>query len=479
MYFMERFKDKNYFIFIIAAIAGLGGFLFGFDSSVIADTKDQIVSQFSLSDWTWSLVVSVSLLGSMIGIPMSGMIADRISRKTLLTLVAIGFMIGTLLCGSANQLNALLAGRFLIGICIGIASYISPLFISEMAPANIRGGLILMNGLAITFGQAFSFLIGYFLHDLSLTSWRWLFLIGTLPAVSLLVGILFVPHSPRFIIAKKGREAAYQALKKIRQGEEAIQQELDEIQTCFARSPVTFSSLRTTPFIFVLIIGVMLGVFQQFTGINSIMYYGPVIFETAGFHPIKTAILATFWMGLLNFIFTAVTLFFVDRLGRRFLLLSGSLLAAISLFLIVFSNQVHFISPKWVIFCFMSTYIIGYCVSVGSLFWVVISEIYPQKVRGLAMSIATSIQWGANFVVSISFLSIWNRVGEAKTFGLFVMICLLTFIFVYYFIPETTNISLEKIEENLMKGKKLRELGQPLQVHNRNVLGEIEIENEI
>ena len=223
----------------------------------------------------------------------------------------------------------------------------------------------------------------------------------------------------------------------------------------------------------------MLGVFQQFTGINSIMYYGPVIFETAGFHPIKTAILATFWMGLLNFIFTAVTLFFVDRLGRRFLLLSGSLLAAISLFLIVFSNQVHFISPKWVIFCFMSTYIIGYCVSVGSLFWVVISEIYPQKVRGRAMSIATTIQWGANFVVSISFLSIWNRVGEAKTFGLFGMICLLTFIFVYYFIPETTNISLEKIEENLMSGKKLRELGQSLKEKNRNLLGNIEVENEI
>lgn len=458
-------QNKNhYFVIMIAAIAGLGGFLFGFDSSVIADTKDQITAQFSLSDFQWSLVVSVSLLGSVIGIPISGIVADRISRKSMLIMVAIGFIIGAALCAEATALNTLIAGRFIIGVCIGIASYISPLFISEMAPPKIRGGMILMNGLAITFGQAFSFLIGYFLHDISPSSWRLLLWIGTVPAFGLLGGILFVPHSPRWMMAKHGVAKAYQVLKKIRTSEEIARAELQEIQLNInqAHEKVGIAKLFTPPLLFVLLVGLGLGIFQQFSGINAIMYYGPVIFETAGFYPIKNAILATFWMGLINFIFTAVTLVLVDRLGRRFLLLSGSLLAAISLMLVAFYYQLHLFDKKWIMFCFMSTYIIGYCVSVGSLFWVLISEIYPLKVRGLAMSIATVVQWGANFVVSITFLEIFHRFGEVNTFWLFGSVCLLGFLFVYYYVPETKNISLEKIEENLAAGKKLRELGQPL-----------------
>lgn len=191
------------YMLLVAMIAGLGGFLFGFDSSVIADVQEQIIRQLSLSSWEWSLVVSFSLLGSIVGIPLSGYLADQISRKTLLKTVALGFILGTACCALANTLNSLLAGRFIIGVCIGIASYIAPLFIAEISPPQKRGTLVLINGLALTFGQAIAYLIGYLLTDSVAASWRLILWTGVIPAILLFVGMLFVPHSPRWLFRKR------------------------------------------------------------------------------------------------------------------------------------------------------------------------------------------------------------------------------------------------------------------------------------
>lgn len=460
----DSLSGKNYFIIIVAAVAGFGGFLFGFDSSVIADTKNQLVSQFSLTDFQWSMVVSASLLSSIFGIPLSGLFADKLSRKSMLQIVASGFIIGTGLCAMAWNLPILIIGRFIIGVCIGIASYISPLFIAEIAPANKRGGLILMNGIAITLGQAFSFLIGYWLYDLSENSWRVMLMLGTLPAIGLFIGIIMIPHSPRWLLAKRGKEAAKAALRIMRNVQDDILSELNEMESMLNQETQYRSKLNyliAPPYLYVLLAGISLGVFQQFSGINAIMYYGPVIFESAGFHPTKYAILATFIMGFLNFFFTLVTLYLVDRVGRRPLLLFGTLLAAISLFCVSGYYHFHLYHQKWLIILSLSAYIIGYCISIGSLFWVIISEIFPLKIRGLAMSIATLIQWIANLLVSLCFLSIFHYAGEAITFSLFGIVCLLANLVIYHFIPETTGVTLEKIEENLNRGKSLRELGQP------------------
>src|SRR3990167_95615 len=461
MWQRKQANNKNYMIYMIAAVAGLGGFLFGYDSSIIADTKDQISSQFSLSDMQWSFVVSVSLLGCMLGIPISGLFADRVSRKSMLFFVAISFMVGATICATATQLNYLVIGRFVIGICIGVASYISPLFIAEMSPQGIRGSMVLINCLAITFGQAFSFLIGYFLHDLHPESWRLLFWIGTIPASGLLIGIMLIPNSPRWVMMKYGIEQARQVLSNIRDANQDIQSELNEIQKNIQQSQTRFpiSTLFLPPFVFVLIVGLGLGIFQPFSGINTIMYYGPVIFTSAGIFPIKNAILATFIMSMVNFGFTWVTFLLVDKWGRRFLLLSGTLIASLSLLMVACYFQQQWFDKKWIIFFFMATYIMGYCISLGSLFWVIISEIYPLNIRGFAMSIATVVQCGANFLLSISFLQLFHHVGEVKTFLLFSIVCLFAFLFVYYYVPETAGVSLEQIEDNLKKGKKLRELG--------------------
>ncbi|MCW8409295.1 sugar porter family MFS transporter [Legionella sp. PATHC035] len=454
-------EGVNSFVFFVALIAGFGGFLFGFDSSVIADVKDQVMLQLSLSEWQWSQVVSISLLGCVLGIPFSGLFADKLSRRYLLKTVALGFIFGTLLCALTHELTLLLIGRFIIGICIGIASYIAPLFIAEIAPPNRRGTLILINGLAITFGQAIAYLIGYFFHDYAANSWRLLFAMGTIPALVLFIGMHFVPHSPRWLMKKYGIDKALYALKRIRPSGYNVQKEMDEIQRNLNEVQPQFNLLLKPPIIFVLAVGIALGIFQQFSGINAVMYYGPVIFESAGFYPISNAILATFCMGVVNFSFTLLTLFYVDKLGRRFLLLAGTLIAALSLFAVGLLFNLEVPSQKFWILGALSIYVMGYCISVGSLFWVLISEIYPVSVRGLAMSIATVVQWGANFVVSISFLAIYQNLG-VLTFVLFGSLCFAAFFFIYYFVPETTGTSLEKIEKNLLAGKKIRDIGQEL-----------------
>jgi SP family galactose:H+ symporter-like MFS transporter len=455
-------NGMNSFVFFVALIAGFGGLLFGFDSSVIADVKDQVIGQLALSDWQWSQVVSASLLGCVLGIPLSGFFADKLSTRFILKIVALGFILGTSFCALANSLGILLIGRFIIGVCIGIASYITPLFIAEISPPNRRGTLILINGLTITFGQALAYLIGYFFHDYSLHSWRYLFWMGSLPALILFVGMYFVPHSPRWIMRKYGVDETLKTLKRIRPSDYNIQRELEEIHISLKQTQSSYRELIKAPIVFVLLIGIALGIFQQFSGINALMYYGPVIFESAGFYPIKSAILATFCMGGINFVFTLVTLFYIDKLGRRFLLLSGTMIAALSIYTVGLLFNYPIPGQKFWILGSFAFYVIGYCISVGSLFWVLISEIYTLPVRGLAMSIATVVQWGANFIVSISFLAIYQSIGQMLTFSLFGSLCLLAFLFIYYFIPETTGISLENIEKNLMAGKKIRNIGKPL-----------------
>lgn len=453
--------EVNRYLYLTATIAALGGFLFGFDTSVIADIHDQASHQLNLSQWQWSKIVSSSVLGCVFGIPLSGVFADQISRRLLLQLMAFGFILGTALSAQAQTFETLLTGRFLIGICIGVASYITPLFIAELAPATYRGRMVLLNGLALTFGQAAAYLIGYLLHDLWPFSWRIILWLGAVPAFLLMIGMHFIPHSPRWIFKRFGEEPTRQALLKLRTSANEIQMELAEMrQSSLVRQTQTLRLLKA-PILYVLIMGIVLGLFQQFSGINAILYYGPLIFTDAGFTPYKNALFATFCLGTVNFVFTAITLIYVDRLGRRPLLLSGTALAAIALLITSLLFNTSFFGHKYVLLLSFAIYIMGYCVSVGSLFWVIIAEIYPLDIRARAMSIATVAQWSGNFIVAISFLQIYQSIGPHNTLAIFSLLCVLTCIFCYWFIPETSGISLEKIEQNLLAGNPLRSLGQP------------------
>ena len=453
-------KDVKRYVYLIAAITALGGFLFGFDTSVIADIHQQASQQLGLSQWQWSKIVSSSVLGCVLGIPLSGLFADRFSRRLLLQLVAVGFILGTAICAQAHGFVTLLCGRFLIGI----ASYITPLFIAEIAPANQRGRMILINGLALTFGQAAAYLIGYLFHGIWPWSWRLILWLGAVPAGSLMLGMRYVPHSPRWLFKQYGEEPARQALQKIRVTQEEIQRELAEMRQCVDGHKKQRIHLFKPPISYVLLAGIVLGLFQQFSGINAILYYGPLIFTNAGFVPFKNALLATFCLSVVNVVFTAITLCSVDRLGRRQMLLSGSVLAGLALLTTIILFNAQFPGHKYWLLLSFAIYVMGYCVSVGSLFWVVIAEIYPLAIRAQSMSIATVAQWSGNFVVAISFLGLYQYLGPSSTMATFGLLCLLAGAFCYWFIPETAGVSLEQIEGNLFAGKALRDLGQPL--HN-------------
>ena len=364
-------------------------------------------------------------------------------------------------CYLGNKSSWLVLGRLIIGFAIGISSYTTPLFISEMAPTQHRGSMVLLNAITITGGEAVAFLLDYALAPQH--AWRLMFAVGIITSHFTTLGMLFLPETPRWLVLKGMTSKAREILEKIRQPQE-VNSELRRIQQSFSLKQSGWRQLFAKKVRPVLIIGLGLGIFQQFFGINTVMYYGPIIFKTLGFAGTQTQILATFGMGIINTIMSVIAVLIIDKMGRRNLLLVGSAVAAISLGIVglTFIGAVHSPLMKWIAVIGMVVYISGYCISVGSLFWLMISEIYPLSIRGLSMSLATTVQWGANFLVSMTFLSIIDTIGATHTFWLYSTMCALCFAFVYYLVPETKGVSLEQIEQNLADNKPSRELGAPL-----------------
>lgn len=453
------------YVGLVTIVAAFSGLLLGYDAGIIGVSKNQITQLFNLSDVKWSLIAGSSIVGSLIGLSICGQLSIKTGSRNMIICMAIGFICGILLMYFAGGMKQFLLGRFISGLSIGIGVFMTPLFVSEIAPAKIRGGLLLINSFALTIGQSLSFLAGYLLIDTTHESWRKLVLLGLIPATFLLLGMIFTPHSPRWVAMKYGVDKTRQILHKLRGGDEnIITQELEEIFFNLKEnnSKPSLFKLFTKPFLHVTCIGIILGATQQFIGISNILYFGPYIFFHVGFHPVSNAILASFYMGLINLISTFAAMFLVDIVGRRALLLSGTFIAGLSLFLV---GMVHLFAPsyKWLIFGFFATYIVGYCISLGSLFWVIIAEIYPQKIRGLAMSVAVTAETFASLIVTLTFLFLMNSLKLSGTFWIYSLMCLFAFIFIYFFIPETKGVSLEQIERNVNAGLGSRHLGSKTQ----------------
>ena len=454
------FEGKR-FVYFIATIVAMGGILFGFDTGIIADGQWQITKAFGLTDWQWSSVVSSTVLGAFVGALLCGRAADKFGRRTSLYVIACLFIVGTLIAAFSFDWASLLVGRFILGLCIGAASFLSPLFISEIAPIDTRGRLVLFNNVAITGGEALSFLVGYILSDVSSSSWRIMFILGIIPPILLILGLFRMPKSPRWVAAKYDINQAKEILDKIRGGDqEQVQQEVSEIKQALSMEKEThLTAIFKKPIRKVVFIGVALGMLQQLCGINIIMYYGPFVFNEAGFSH-SVSLFSTFIMGLTNTVFTLVALLTVDKLGRRPLMFCGALIAGLSLLTLAYA-QTHMdtVSP-WVSFGSIFVYMMAFAISLGCIFWLMISELYPLKQRGVAMSFATAIQWLTNFVVSLCFLPLYNYFGGGKTMLIFAGFCGVAVIFTIFFLPETRGVSLEKIEENLLQGKSCRKLGE-------------------
>lgn len=448
-------------IYLVSAIAALAGLLFGFDTGIISGALLFIEQDFPLSTMMKEWIVSSVLLGAMMGSLCSGRLTDHYGRRTVMLIISNLFIIGTLIASLAPTVSAILIGRLCIGLAIGIGSYTAPLYIAEVAPFKLRGGLVSLNQLAITIGIMCSYFINYLFTHIA-GSWRMMFGIGLLPAILLGIGMLFLPESPRWLAKQNKIEASQKTLRYLRQSDD-VNQEFLAIKKSLNEHQTGLSALFAPWIRPVLLLGIMLGFFQQVTGINTIIYYAPTIFQLAGFKDASSSILATAGIGIVNVIATIFAVYYLDKIGRRTLLLTGMIGMGISLLALSFAFQSEQQSPYlyWTAMFSTFAYVICFAFSLGAALWLLVSEIFPLEVRGAAMSVAVFSCWLWNFIVSSTFLTLLNALGPTHTFLLYAIMCFLGTAYCYYKVPETKGVSLEAIETNIRRGAPLREIGQP------------------
>ena len=452
-------KFVYFWLYFVAIIASLGGLLSGFDTGVISGALLFINQTWDLSDYLQGFLVSSVLIGAVIGAATNGVLADIFGRKKIIIATALIFIFGSILCALAPNIYVLILSRILVGLAVGIVNFIVPLYLSEVAPKQLRGTLVSLYQWAITAGILFSYVInGAFAN--AHYNWRLMLFAGVVPGLILLVGMTFLGDTPRWLISKNREEEAkkiYQKIepnadadKEIKEIKETLKSELGESKK------IKFKKWMIMPF--VVGIGIMFA--QICTGINTIIYYAPTIFKIAGFDSNTNAIYATAGIGLINFLMTIVAIFFTDKFGRKPLLyvgLTGVMLSLVGLGCAFYWADILGGNLKWVAVGSLATYIICFAFSLGPIGWIIVSEVFPLKIRGLAMSLCTVANFAFNFFVVGSFPVLIHRIGGAYTFWIFAAVSMLCIIFVYWFVPETKGISLEQIESNWIKGVRPRE----------------------
>lgn len=440
---------KYLWLYIVAIVASLGGLLSGYDTGVISGALLFINETWDLSDSLQGFLVSSVLIGAVIGAATNGILADIFGRKKIIIATAVIFIVGSILCAFAPNIIVLIVSRIFIGFAVGIVNFVVPLYLSEISPKALRGTLVSLYQWAITAGILFSYIINsVFAH--AVYNWRWMLFAGVVPSLVLLIGMSFMQDTPRWLVSKNRDEEAKKVFNKI-EPEIDADIEIEEIKQTLNKSSknekFTFKKWMIMPF--VVGIGIMFA--QICTGINTIIYYAPTIFKSAGFDSNITAIYATAGIGIINFLMTIVAIYFTDRLGRKPLLYFGLTGVMLSLFALGFSFE--FANTlgeyqKWVAVGSLVAYIICFAMSLGPVGWILVSEVFPLKIRGISMSICTVSNFAFNFFVVASFPVLLHRIGGAWTFWIFGFVSILCIIFVYFFVPETKGISLEKIEKN-------------------------------
>lgn len=461
---VEKKVKTNLIVYFVALIAAVGGLLFGYDTGVISGALLFIKQDWDVSSLTQGLIVSSVLVGAVIGALGSGRITDKYGRKAVILSTAIIFFIGSIASAFAPSPIMLMFFRVLIGIAIGIASYTVPLYISEISPDNIRGALVSLNQLAITVGILASYFVDQYFAGFA-HNWRYMFFVGIVPATVLGIGMMFLPDTPRWLVSKGHDDKAARVLKKLdsqKDSEETILNIKQSMQSEGSNSIKEIFEPWIRP---ALIVGIGLMFFQQFTGINTVIYYAPTIFQIAGFKSAASAIAASVSVGFINVLMTIVAIIFIDKLGRKKLLSIGLIGMAVSLGVLAFvfhSPNISGAFVKWSVVGSLLVYVSSFAISLGPIAWLIISEIYPIKIRGLAMSLATVSNWAFNMVVALSFLPMIDFLGESYTFLSFAAICLLGWVFCFKYVPETKGKSLEEIENDWLRKESKPICGIPI-----------------
>jgi MFS transporter, SP family, arabinose:H+ symporter len=441
-------QKKPSYLILAAVVAALGGLLFGFDTAVISGTIPYIQPYFHLSDISLGWTVSSLLAGCIAGVMSAGKPGDIFGRKKTLMFAAALFMISALGSALSSQHFVFIGFRVIGGFAVGIASMLSPMYISEISPASRRGQLVSLNQMAIVVGILLAFFSNYWLSGTGINNWRWMFAVMGMPAFLFLIALFFVPESPRWLVQKDQDAGAFHVLERIN-GHDIATVELAEIRNSIMAEKGTYKEVFSKRLRPVLWLGVFLAVFSQITGINSIMYYAPVIFQKTGIGT-NSALMQTVTIGGVNFLFTLVAIAWVDKIGRKPLLIGGTIGMAISLTALTFAFYMHKFGG-FAILIFILLYIASFAASLGPVTWVAISEIFPNKLRSKAMSVAIVSLWMTNFIVILTFPVILNRLGGGSAFLIFDIMCILLIVFVFVKFPETKGKSLEELEKILIR----------------------------
>jgi sugar porter (SP) family MFS transporter len=434
---------------ISAAITALGGLLFGYDTGVVSGALLFLKKDFGgLSSFQEELVTSLLLVGAVVGALTAGRLADLIGRRLTVLITAAVFVVGVMLAAFTPTFPVLLVARIIIGLAVGSASTTVPLYIGEVVPPRVRGGLVSLNQLAITAGILVSYLIDYGLSDSG--NWRLMFGLAAIPAVALFAGMLFQKESPHWLIKKGRDDEARQVLQRLRDDSD-IDAEIREVHELTQRegSYRDLVSPRVRPLV---VVGVLLAVFQQITGINTVIYYAPTLLQGAGLGN-NAALLANVVNGAVNVGMTIVAIWLLDKVGRRPLLLAGTAGMAVGMVIVgcsfIGGSTLHG-GLAIVAIAGLLVYTGSFAIGLGPVFWLLIAEIYPLRIRGAAMSVAGMANWAANFVVTVSFLTLLNAISGVGVFFLFGFLTLVALAYFWKKVPETKGRSLQEIERELV-----------------------------
>ena len=435
-------KAAIYVIFV-TFVAAIGGLIFGFDTAIVAGATRYMKEQFNLNSLQEGWAVSVVLIGCMFGAGLAGPISDRIGRRRFMLVSAVLFFASAVGCAVPRNITEFVIFRFIGGLGIGSASILSPLYIAEIAPARVRGALVSVNQMAIVTGILLAYFVNWIFAGAGPANWRWMYATGAVPSVLFFFLVLRVPESPRWLV-KQGRETeALDVLGRVNPADVAAA-EVRSIKETLALEKGSLAELFSPVFRWPLIMAGILAILQQITGINAILYYAPRIFESAGFGRMSAIGQSTI-IGLTNMVFTLVAIFLADRVGRRPLLLIAAGGMGVSLTILGAAFKYQFLPPSALLFVIL-LYIAFFASAMGPLVWVVMAEIFPTRMRGSAMAMATVLLWLADFAVTLTFPVIADRLNAGTAFWIYAVMCAVDFVFMLAVLPETKGKSLEEIE---------------------------------
>jgi SP family xylose:H+ symportor-like MFS transporter len=441
-------KSNHAYIIGISFISALGGYLFGFDFAVISGALPFLRQEFLLDAWWEGFLTGSLALGCIVGCLIAGNIADRFGRKPGLMTAAFIFAVSSIAIALSSSLSMFVVLRFAAGIGVGMASLLCPMYIAEISPANVRGRNVAINQLTVVIGILITNLVNYFLADTGPDAWRWMFGLGVVPSMIFLIGVIWLPESPRWLVKDGQIDRAEKVLRTL--GSDSFAEStLKEVEkslqgnTKMSYKAVFEKSVRPA-----VVVGIALAVFQQFCGINVVFNYTSTIFESVGAN-LNQQLFETVSIGIVNLVFTLLAMWQVDKLGRKPLMLAGSLGLSLIYFVLAYLLQNQYSAALVSIFVLIAISL--YAISLAPVTWVLISEIFPNKIRGAASSVAIISLWTAYFILVFTFPILAKTLGTYGPFYMYGAICFAGFLFVKTKVRETKGQTLEELEQNLIR----------------------------